>query len=142
MDQIETTNFTSKKVLLKDQNDWGKNAIKRKREGRYLGYSGFSVSDGRRRATDRRRRDLTVSALLPRLLSYRRQEGVTAASRHLTHHARKINRKQTCKVDWERLIICNVFFLDRNLQKRICYNKSRQKDLISQIKGMKLLKTL
>lgn len=65
----------------------------RKREGRYLGYSGFSVSDGRGRATDRRRGDLTVSALLPRLLSYRRQECVTTASHHLTRHARNINRR-------------------------------------------------
>lgn len=69
----------------------GKKVIKR--EGRYLAYSDFSVSDGRRRATDRRRRYLAVSALLPRLLSYRRQEGVTAASRHLTRHARHINRR-------------------------------------------------
>lgn len=64
--------------------------LRRKRKGRYLRYSDFSVSDGRRRATDRRRRDLAARALLPRLLRDRRQEGVAAASRHLRRHARNI----------------------------------------------------
>lgn len=58
----------------------------------YLGYSGFRVRGGRRRATNRRGGDLTAGPLLPRLLRDRRQEGVTAASRHLTHQARNLGK--------------------------------------------------
>lgn len=47
------------------------------------GATDLGVSDGRGGATDRRRGDLTVGALLPRLLRDRGQEGVTAASCHL-----------------------------------------------------------
>lgn len=102
-DQKESTNFPRHKQ-----------AIRGKRKGRYLSYSDFSVSDGRRRATDRRRRDLAAGALLPRLLCDGRQEGVAAASRHLTRHARHINRIADMRVDWERLIIIYVFFLDHS----------------------------
>ena len=50
----------------------------------YLVERGVCVSDRRGGATERRRGDLAAGALLSRLLRHRGQEGVTAASCHLT----------------------------------------------------------
>lgn len=101
-----------KKQIFQDINDWeGKKhyqSIEKKTEGRYLSYSDVSVSDRRRRATDRRRRHLAAGALLPRLLRNRRQESVTSASRHLAHHARIITSRADTQV-WERSILIDLF---------------------------------
>lgn len=74
-----------------------------KENNKYLCDRDFSANKGRRRVADGRRRDLTTSSLLTRLLRNRRQESVTATGCHLTHQSERYQQKSRHRDRFEEM---------------------------------------